>query len=1010
MTMEPLPFVAQTSSATVTRHLQDALDSASLEMNVWTTTLPFIVRQPTCYDAESLCVNILEYVNPIYRNFKLYFSARYNHSDAPSFTRGDKGWKELLHDLERAGMEEAGLNLISNGGHCDTRWIVCGKGFKRYQGTKQHEHSPSKQQYRCETLHSDRKNSRGRVGMKMPRKTRTKRTLDHTCQCPFRFVIKVDSFGFYLLGGRGNATHCYHPKLTRGECAVPTRLICPEEKDIMVSVGTARANDGVGRNVHFRRSGNVIPRSQVRYINGFQNTTNNPEHDNVRRLEAGESSVDKLLKSFREKQFDHCVLFHHVPQRREASEGDVNIVADSLVVPNVVHDVVLNEHHVIIPGNNGTCHAPTPPSLPASLQVLTFPDTEVGDMQSFARHHRESLVVDDKQNLMMGCAWTTPPEQRLFRMFSDVLHIDCTADTNIESRPFLSVTGRDSNGRMFSVIRAFLPNERAWVFRWIFQTVMPALLGKEYIARVKVIITDGDACETSQLDIAILKNFPSVCRVRCGWHIVDRGWKKHCPGVRSVSLPNQPAFALICNQIKAWIYSWMTPRCETEEEYKISKSLLCAYLRHSDFLCVASEAVANQILTFIREHVEPHEAFYCFHKRRHVRHFDTYTNSAHEGTNNGVKSSAAPILPQHSLDRSASILNQNAQIKANANAIQSANVLSTKALWSKLPTAQKLTHKGEGLVTAQWKLRNNYVCQRVGDTCWHVAHKSTENRNRPGLIPKFSRVRKVSLTADQFLLCSCLHFERVGIPCRHQMHVLVSQHEEYAGVTHHDVSVTWWNEFARYAFSSERGCQDISSLYQKLLFNDVCGPSIPNELSLAPAVRSIVDPSLVVKPARESCQNYDVQTINSALNSSCISVCNRGIFQDDDPFTMSMSYMNDDDGSVEVGPCNTQQETNTYGIDDSLLVFPAVDDSHAATMHNSPYSVLFPLLKELTSILEGNCSNDKLSYYKDMLSNAIVKEKRELSNASSSVQPSGKMVSSSVQSNKRHRSHGTRHM
>ena len=131
----------------------------------------------------------------------------------------------------------------------------------------------------------------------------------------------------------------------------------------------------------------------------------------------------------------------------------------------------------------------------------------------------------------------------------------------------------------------------------------------------------------------------------------------------------------------------MSPCCETEEECKISKSLLCAYLRHADFLRVASEAVADQIGTFIREQVEPHEAFYCFHKRRHLRHFDTYTNLAHEGTNNGVKSAAAPILPQHSLDRSASILNKNALIKANANSIQSAKVVSTNALWSNLPTA-----------------------------------------------------------------------------------------------------------------------------------------------------------------------------------------------------------------------------------------------------------------------------------------------------------------------------------
>ena len=163
----------------------------------------------------------------------------------------------------------------------------------------------------------------------------------------------------------------------------------------MISVGTAKANDGVGRHVHFSRSGNVIPRSQVRYINGFQNTTNNPEHGNVRRLEPGESSVDKLLKSFREKQFDHCVLFHHVSQRSQSHEGNVHTIADSLVVPRGVDDMVLNEHHVVT-GNDGICQTFTPPCYLASLQVLTFPDTEVGDMQLFAKDHRKSLLVENK--------------------------------------------------------------------------------------------------------------------------------------------------------------------------------------------------------------------------------------------------------------------------------------------------------------------------------------------------------------------------------------------------------------------------------------------------------------------------------------------------------------------------------------------------------------------------------------------------------------------------------------
>lgn len=96
------------------------------------------------------------------------------------------------------------------------------------------------------------------------------------------------------------------------ECAVPSRLIDVAEKDILVSVGSAKANDGVGRNVHFSRCGYVIPRSQVRYINGFKNPADktNDCHTagNDGQLEPGASEVDKLLNSFRLKGYDHCVL------------------------------------------------------------------------------------------------------------------------------------------------------------------------------------------------------------------------------------------------------------------------------------------------------------------------------------------------------------------------------------------------------------------------------------------------------------------------------------------------------------------------------------------------------------------------------------------------------------------------------------------------------------------------------------------------------------------------------
>ena len=116
--------------------------------------------------------------------------------------------------------------------------------------------------------------------------------------------------------------------------------------------------------------------------------------------------------------------------------------------------------------------------------------------------------------------------------------------------------------------------------------------------------------------------------------------------------------------------------------------------------------------------------------------------------------------------------------------------------------------------------------------------------------------------------------------------------------------------------------------------------------------------------------------------------------------------LDDDDG----GPCNTQQETRTYdSIDDHVLTFP--DHHHQIEKdNNTPYSVLVPLAKELSSILEGNCTAEELEVYKQMLLDCIVEKKNEIKNDSGKTNSGGKMISSSVRSNKKHKTHGTKHM
>ena len=133
---------------------------------------------------------------------------------------------------------------------------------------------------------------------------------------------------------------------------------------------------------------------------------------------------------------------------------------------------------------------------------------EEQDMLRVVSDHRRLLPISDSQEMMVGIAYAMPYEVRQFELFNVCLHIDATADSNKEGRPLVTVSSKDLYGKMFIVLRAFLPNEQSWSYKWFFHTVLPTLLGKDVLKRIKIIVTDGNSQEISQLDDAITMFFP----------------------------------------------------------------------------------------------------------------------------------------------------------------------------------------------------------------------------------------------------------------------------------------------------------------------------------------------------------------------------------------------------------------------------------------------------------------------------------------------------------------------
>ena len=103
------------------------------------------------------------------------------------------------------------------------------------------------------------------------------------------------------------------------------------------------------------------------------------------------------------------------------------------------------------------------------------------------------MNLKEEQKHMMPFARINPKELYLLEAFPEVIMVDTTEQTNNEKRPLLTAGWKDSNGTIFIILRIFMPNQKSWMFWWIFSVVLPKLIPKHIIcSNIQIVTTDGD--------------------------------------------------------------------------------------------------------------------------------------------------------------------------------------------------------------------------------------------------------------------------------------------------------------------------------------------------------------------------------------------------------------------------------------------------------------------------------------------------------------------------------------
>jgi hypothetical protein len=91
---------------------------------------------------------------------------------------------------------------------------------------------------------------------------------------------------------------------------------------------------------------------------------------------------------------------------------------------------------------------------------------------------------------------------------------------------------------------------------------VPGLISAETCGRVRLVITDGDAQEYTQLDAAIQLVFKNAKRRRCAWHAVYKGFERHVGRLGGEATDAFKVGATVCHRLYL-----MTIDVETNEEY-----------------------------------------------------------------------------------------------------------------------------------------------------------------------------------------------------------------------------------------------------------------------------------------------------------------------------------------------------------------------------------------------------------------------------------------------------------
>nr|XP_011462987.1 PREDICTED: protein FAR1-RELATED SEQUENCE 5-like isoform X2 [Fragaria vesca subsp. vesca] len=127
-------------------------------------------------------------------------------------------------------------------------------------------------------------------------------------------------------------------------------------------------------------------------------------------------------------------------------------------------------------------------------------------------------MESDEENKVTRCFWADSISRRAYSFYGDVVIFDTTYNTNRYGMIFAPFTGVNNHGQTIIFACAFLNDETADSFVWLFKEFLNAMPGNASENAPTMIITDQDPAMTK----AISEALPQTFHRYCSWHILNK--------------------------------------------------------------------------------------------------------------------------------------------------------------------------------------------------------------------------------------------------------------------------------------------------------------------------------------------------------------------------------------------------------------------------------------------------------------------------------------------------------